>query len=532
MRNNLKLKALTSFVLVRSRTFSYVSVRFGTFWYDLVRFGTFWYVSVRSGTKLHVSAHGGAFGYNPGETNMAGKRKDILAELRTKAAELPTGPGVYLFKDAAGVVLYVGKAKNLRSRVASYLQPGAKLAETRSPEIERMITEFAADIDYLECDSEVEALLRENRLVKDIQPRFNEKLKDGKSFPYIQITTDEDFPRVSITRTPKVKGAKLYGPFVSPTEVRAALPLMQRVFRFRTCGLDIHEGDESRRHFRPCILFNIKQCTAPCGAKVSKADYARQIKHLRQFLESKGSQIKRELTRRMNQASKARQFEQAAAIRDELRALEGLQKRGLVSEHVQPEVFFVDPSEGLSRLSEVLNAAGQIRTIEGVDIAHLGGRETCGSLVCFIDGKPFKSGYRRYKIKTHRRNDDYASIREVVWRRYKLAGMYEGVFPDVILIDGGPGQLSAAFSAFDGLEATPPLLVSLAKAEEVIHVHGRAEPIRLPRRDPALRLLQSVRDEAHRFAQHYHHILRRRATLETSKPVRKRKTTSKSSKTE
>jgi len=459
---------------------------------------------------------------------MADTRDDILERLRKKASELPTGPGVYLFKDSAGIVLYVGKAKSLRSRVASYLQPGAKLSETRGPEIERMISQLAADIDYIECDSEVDALLRENRLVKDIQPRFNEKLKDGKSFPYIQITTDEDFPRVSITRMPKRTGAKLYGPFVSPTDVRAALPLMQRVFKFRTCGLDIDSGDESRRHFRPCILFNIKQCTAPCGAKVTKADYAGQIKHLRQFLESKGSQIRRELTRRMKTASQAREFEQAAAIRDELRALDGLQKRGLVGEHLQPEVFFVDPTEGLARLGAVLGVSGQIRTIEGIDVAHLGGRETCGSMVCFIDGKPFKTGYRRYKIKSHDRNDDYASIREVVWRRYKLAGVYEAVFPDVILIDGGPGQLSAAFSAFDGLEATPPMLVSLAKAEEVIYVHGRDEPIRLPRRDPALRLLQSVRDEAHRFAQDYHHILRRRATLQTGTSIRKHKRRDKS----
>jgi len=454
---------------------------------------------------------------------MATKRQRALEGLRRKAAKLPAAPGVYLFKDAKGVVLYVGKAKNLRSRVASYLQPAANLAATRGPEIQRMIERLAADVDFLECDSEVDALLRENRLVKDIQPRFNEKLKDGKSFPYVQITTDEDFPRVSITREPKPKGVKLYGPFVAAADLRAALPLMQRVFRFRTCNLDIDEGDEARLRFRPCILHNIKQCTAPCAGHVSKRDYAEQIKRLRQFLESKGSQIRRALTRQMAAASKERRYEKAAALRDELRALEGLQKRGLAGEHLQPEVFFVDPAAGLARLGEVLGG-GAVRTIEGIDIAHLSGRESCGAMVCFIDGKPFRSGYRRYKIKTHARNDDYASIREVVWRRYKLAGMYEELFPDVILIDGGPGQLSAAHGAFEGLETAPPMLVSLAKKEEVLYVHGRDEPVRLPRRDPALRLLQSVRDEAHRFAQHYHHILRRRATFQTDRPVRRRKT--------
>ena len=457
-------------------------------------------------------------------------RRAVLADLREKIAELSNCPGVYLFKDSAGVVLYVGKAKTIRTRVASYFQPAADLLKSRGPEINRMIKALVTDVDVLECDSEVDALLRENRLIKDIQPRFNERLRDGKSFPYLQITSREDFPRVSITRQPKSKGVKLYGPFVSPADLRAALPLMQRVFKFRTCNLDIDADDEGRQHFRPCLLFSIRQCTAPCGDRVAKADYAMQIKRLRKFLESKGSQIKRELTRQMETASKALQFEKAAELRDELKALEGLQRRGLVHEHLQPEVFFIDPSEGLTELAQVLGTRSAVRTIEGVDIAHLGGGETCGSLVNFIDGKPFKTGYRRYKIRSEVKGDDYAAIREVVRRRYKLAGMHEALFPDVILIDGGAGQLSAAHSAFEGLAATPPMLISLAKKEEIIHVFGRAEPIRLPLRSPALRLLQSVRDEAHRFAQHYHHILRRRATLETDLPVRKKATRRKRSK--
>ncbi|MBL7134517.1 MAG: GIY-YIG nuclease family protein, partial [Phycisphaerae bacterium] len=217
---------------------------------------------------------------------MAKPREKVLGK---KAAELPTGPGVYLFKDAKGVVLYVGKAKQLRSRVSAYFQDSADLAKTRGGEIDRMIRNLVADVAVLECDSEVDALLRENRLIKDIQPRFNERLKDGKSFPYLQITTGEDFARVSITRSPKTKGVKLYGPFVSPADLRAALPLMQRVFKFRTCKLDIDADDESRRHFRPCILHNIKQCTAPCAMPVTRDDYAGQIKRLRQFLESKGT---------------------------------------------------------------------------------------------------------------------------------------------------------------------------------------------------------------------------------------------------
>jgi excinuclease ABC subunit C len=170
----------------------------------------------------------------------------------------------------------------------------------------------------------------------------------------------------------------------------------------------------------------------------------------------------------------------------------------------------------------VLDIPAVPRTIEGIDIAHLGGGEQCGSMVCFIDGRAFKAGYRRYRIKTHEGNDDFASVREVVWRRYKYAGMDQELFPDVILIDGGKGQLAAAWEAFEGLEFRPPVLIGLAKKNEEIFVHGRPGALRLPRNDAALRLLQSVRDEAHRFAQHYHHILRRRATLERDAPVRRK----------
>ncbi len=446
-----------------------------------------------------------------------------LEKLRNKAGELPAAPGVYLFKDSAGRVLYIGKANNLRSRVASYLQPSADLLASRGPEIHRMVNELVDDVECLPCDSEVDALLRENRLIKDIQPRFNERMKDGKSFPYLQITTDEDFPRVAITRQPKSRGAKLYGPFVSPADLRNAFAPLQRVFKFRTCNLDIVEGDESRRHFRPCILYSIKQCTAPCAARVSRDDYAMQIKRFRRFLESRGSKLRRELTRQMNAAAENLQYERAAEIRDEISALEGLQKRGLAGKHVQPEVFFTDPSEGLRRLKDVLDLPAPPRIIEGIDVAHLGGGELCGSMVCFIDGRPFKNGYRRYKIRTAARGDDYASIGEVVSRRYRKAGRNEELFPDVILIDGGKGQLAAAEAVFDDLPVHPPMIVSLAKKQEEVYAPGRDEPIRMSRRNPALRLLQSVRDEAHRFVQHYHHILRRKATLGTDKPVRKKK---------
>ncbi len=443
-------------------------------------------------------------------------RAAVLVELRERIAGFPAAPGVYLFKDAEGRVLYVGKAKTLRSRVAGYFQPGANLAESRGPEIERMIAKLVVDVEVLECDSEVDALLHEARLIKDIRPKFNIRQKDDKSFPYLQITTGEPFPRVSITREPADKGVKLFGPFVNPRELRTAVPLLQRAFKFRTCTLDIVEDDHGREHFRPCILYNIKQCTAPCAAKISKADYRANIQRLNRFLQSKRSEVMRQLTREMAEASKTLEFERAAELRDELKAIEGLARRGLADEHLQPEVFgapVVEPRAAMIALAEHLGMSEPPRTIEGADIAHLGGSETVGSIVTFIDGKPFKSGYRRFKIVSHDRNDDYASMREVIRRRYRYAGMDEGLFPDIILVDGGRGQLSAAYSAFDDLDFRPPMLVGLTKAEETIFVHGRPDPLKLPRNDLALRLLQFVRDEAHRFAQHYHHILRRKKML-------------------
>ena len=453
---------------------------------------------------------------------MPREREKVLGRLREKAADLPDAPGVYLFKDAQERVLYVGKANLLRARVGSYLQPLADLAGSRGPDIAHMIDELVVDVDVLVCDSEVDALLRENRLIKDIGPRFNKDLKDGKSFPYLQVRTGQDFPRVEITREPLREGVKLYGPFVLVAELRAAVPLLQRVFRFRTCKLEILDGDERRLHFRPCILYAIKQCAGPCAARISRADYRRNVADLMRFLDSQGAVVARRLKQEMAAASAALDFERAAAVRDELRALEGLQKRGLVDEHLQPEVFFVDPAEGLARLAEVLQLKPPPRVVEGVDVAHLGGGESAGALVCFIDGKPFKQGYRRFRIRTAGPGDDYAAIREVVARRYQRAGMDEELFPDLILIDGGKGQLSAAASAFDDLLSAPPAIAALAKRQELLYVHGRGQPVRLRSNDPALRLLQSVRDEAHRFAQLYHHVLRRKKTLQRERPVQER----------
>lgn len=422
-----------------------------------------------------------------------------------KVRTFPTSPGIYLMKDALGKVIYIGKAKNLRNRAGSYFLKAAA-EEHRTAELVKHI----ADIEFIATETEVDALLMEARLVKDIQPRFNSDLKDDKSFPYLQVRLREQYPRVEITRNPRRRGVKLYGPFTSVRSLRQALQVLQRVFQFRTCTLDIKDEEDRWRWFRPCLLHNIRQCTAPCNFRVTREQYRKQIRGLRLVLEGKKERLLKEMEAEMKEAAAATQFEKAARLRDEIASLRKLEMRGDVDKDVQPHVFALDPKRGLAGLRKVLGLSKTPRTIEGVDIAHLGGDDTVASLVSFIDGLPFKPGYRRYKIRTVEGVDDFASVREVVARRFRRLSDEDAVFPDVLMIDGGKGQLNAAIQAFAMLGIEPPTLISLAKREEEIFRPGESEPIRLSRHSAALRLLQYVRDEAHRFAQHYHHLLRRK----------------------
>jgi len=427
--------------------------------------------------------------------------------IRERIKSFPTGPGLYFMKDSADKVLYIGKANNLRTRTASYFQPGSDLIASRGPKIVEMINKVES-VDFLETPNEVDAVLTEARLIKDIRPPYNTDLVDNKTFPYLEITTGEDFPGVYITRKPRAQGSRLFGPFTGARDLRNVLVVLQKIFKFRTCKLEIKEDDRKRKFFRPCLLYSIKQCTAPCGAKIERRQYRKIITDLLRFLLSKRSTILRQLKRQMAEASAALEYEKAAMFRDRIRLIERLDRRGSPEEHVQPEVFAADPTEALVQLRELIGATEPVRIIEGIDIANISGAEAVGSLVKFIDGKPFRSGYRRFRIKTVKGIDDYAMIAEVVNRRYKYALRGEELWPDLVLIDGGLGHLRAAEKALKAMEAPPVRIASIAKKHEDIYLEDRSEPLKLPARSPALRLLQYVRDEAHRFAQHYHHILR------------------------
>ena len=460
------------------------------------------------------------------------KSMSDMKSVREQIQSFPTGPGLYFMKGPKDEVLYIGKAKNLRSRVASYFQPASDIMESRGPKIVEMLNKVQT-VDYIETETEVDAMLKEARLIKDIQPAYNSDLLDDKTFPYLEITTGDDFPGVYITRKPRAKGSRLFGPFASAKDLRAVFVELQKIFKFRSCKLEIEARNDKRRFFRPCILHSINQCVAPCGARIEKAEYKTIIRDLIKFLQSKRSTVLRQLKNEMEEASAGMDYEKAGRLRDRIRLIGKLDERGEPDEDVQPEVFAAEPTEALVKLQKILDAPNPIRIIEGIDIANIGGKEAVGSLVKFIDGRPFKAGYRRFKIKTVEGSDDYAMIAEVVRRRYKYALVGEELWPDLILIDGGLGQLHAAENAMQELFATEDKeifshrehrghrefiknlrIASIAKREEELYLQGSRRPLKLPRHSPALKLLQYVRDEAHRFAQHYHHLLRSKKLLE------------------
>jgi excinuclease ABC subunit C len=421
-----------------------------------------------------------------------------------KVKTFPHAPGVYLMKDTAERVIYIGKAKDLRNRASSYFHKAALEDARTAP----LIPEIH-DIDYIQTESEVDALLLEARLIKDLRPKYNRDLKDSKTFPYLQIRMREPFPRVEMTRSPKDSGVKLFGPFIRSVELKGAILTLQKIFKFRTCTLDIRVNDERWRWFRPCILHSIHQCSAPCHYRITAEEYRKNIHRLVRVLEGRKKQLLAELQREMKFAADEKRYESAAELRDQIHYLQTLDKRGNVDTHLQPELFAVDPRRGVLALQKVFKLEKIPRIIEGIDIAHLGGSDMVASLVRFIDGLPFKPGYRRYKIKTVSGIDDYACMAEVVTRRFSYSEPEQPV-PDILLIDGGKGQLNAALSALERTPQQPGLIVSLAKQEEEIYVPNQDEPMKLSRHSFALRLLQYVRDESHRFAQHYHHLLRQK----------------------
>ena len=435
-----------------------------------------------------------------------------LRRLRRQAAELPRTSGVYIMKDASGRELYVGKAKDLRARVRQYFDLNRLDGKTSA------LMNEAAEIETLDTPSEVEALILESRLIKDLQPKYNVSLK-GTSYPLVAITWNEPFPRVSVTRDRSNPKSHYLGPFVAAAELRAALALLRRAFKYCASSLPIEE--HPRRPVRPCLDFYVGLCSGPCGGRIGKGEYRATIRRLEALLKGRGrARLEAETEARMQAAARKLRFEEAARLRDELGALRSLAERGGLESPQPPETPRFDVSQALAELGKVLGLGAPPRRIEGLDLASLSGREGAGSIVAFLDGRPARGFYRRYRIRLAPTDDDYAMMREVVGRRCRrladpeLAKREPPGEPDLLLLDGGAGHLGAALEALKRcpLAGRPKAVCALAKEAETVHLPGGKE-LRLPRTSPALKMLQHVRDEAHRFAGQYHRKLREKALL-------------------
>lgn len=402
--------------------------------------------------------------------------------LQAKIKALPLTSGVYLMKNADGKIIYIGKAVSLRKRVQSYFRKTQTMSKT-----DQLVAEIR-DIDTLDTHSEAQALILEANLVKEHLPKYNFDLRDDKSYPLIEVT-GETFPRVEIVR-PRVRipTSKYFGPYVDSRLIREALGILRKIFHFRTC--DPFPKKE-------CLDFHIGLCQAPCIGKISREEYLRNIRSVCLILEGKKDELYRTLKSEMETLSREKNFEQAAKIRDQLQAIGALYSGS-------PDVNYYKEAEQLQR---ALGLPRMPERIEGFDISNIMGEQSVGSMVSFLMGKPDKSQYRRFRIKEVGGIDDFKMIAEIVRRRYRRLKEEGLAFPDLIMIDGGKGQLSAACHQLEKLSVSIPI-ISLAKREEEIFLPGKRKPVILSRQSLGLKLLQRLRDEAHRFALSYHRNLR------------------------
>jgi excinuclease ABC subunit C len=536
-----------------------------------------------------------------------------------KIPHLPESPGVYLWKDAEGAVLYVGKAKRLRSRVRSY----TNLERIESVKTFALMKQVAA-VETIVVPTEAHALILEANLIKEYKPRFNISLRDDKSYPLIKVTVAEPFPRVYVTRHLVNDGSRYFGPYTDVAAMRRALNVVKRIFTVRSCNYDLPTTAPDR----PCLDHHIGRCKAPCVLLQTQAEYRVMIDEVLLFLEGKTAEVRRRVTQRMDLAAQSLDFERAAELRDALHHLESMEEptvvleveggdrdvigyardgddacvalmrirsgRLLAREHQllgnlseesdaavlsvyiagsylqlddrakelyapfefddrelieasMPQTRLVVPQRGPKRelvdlaeqnarhlLEEALLTGDETeeratdpvyelqrqlglqrvpRAIVCFDISHAQGTDTVASCVWFQNGRPFRGEYRKFKVKTVEGVDDFASMREVVQRYFRRRLDESKRLPDLVVIDGGKGQLGAAQEALAALNLGELALASLAKREEEIFMPGRADSIRLPRRSIALRLLQQARDEAHRFAITYQRLRRAKRTV-------------------
>lgn len=416
---------------------------------------------------------------------------EILKIIKT----IPELPGVYQFKDVNNQILYVGKAINLKKRVQSYFRKSAK-NDSKTVVLARKI----AKIEISHVTDEIDALLLETELIKKLNPPYNFRFKDDKNFRYIKIT-DTEFPAVSRATIINDKSS-YFGPYPLSNTSKIIKDL-RRLFPFRDCADT--KFKRYRKLGRPCLFGNINLCPAPCVLSVSEKDYQKTIGRIKSFLSGKRGEVIADIESEMMESSITHNYEKASRLRDQLYRLKisRTSHRSKTEEHPYPS------AADWKNLIEI--SLPEVKRIECYDIAHFSGKETVGSMVVFIDGQPAKQYYRRFKIKNNTASDDYAAIEEVLKRR--LQGTKIGPYPDIILVDGGRGQVGTAVKVEMELGIDIPILGISKKQETIYRVNrfGVIEPISLSRRDIILKLLQRLRDEAHRFAQSYHHLLNKKS---------------------
>ncbi len=423
---------------------------------------------------------------------------------------LPHVCGVYIMRDTSLVVLYVGKAKDLAKRVAQYFNPNKPEMKTQ------LLAPLVRSIDYIPCASEREALIWEDRLIKKHQPFFNSMLKDDKSYPYVRLSMNEDFPRLRISRKKKRDGALYFGPYPRVGPIRGLLRSLwkRRLFPLRPCDWSFSKIKPlAPRKIKNCLYYHTGECPAPCASRVSPAAYRRIAEGAALFFSGQFGKLRKTLGRKMKTASREQNFEEAAMLRDNLDGVAHMGERVRYQEvHPRKVMARMDASRAVTDLQKALKLTRPPHHIECFDISHLHGRSTVASMVCFSGGLPNKSHYRRFRIRTVAGIDDFASIEEAVGRRCRALKESGEKPPDLILIDGGKGQLAAAAKALTTLKLRIPL-ASLAKREEEIFLLGKSKPLILARDHAALHLLQRLRDEAHRFAVAYNRLLRKKELL-------------------
>lgn len=421
--------------------------------------------------------------------------------------DIPLSPGVYVFRNRAGQVIYVGKAKSLRKRLSSYFQPSRR--KTADPKLRALINSID-DFEFIVVKSEAEALLLESRLIKSYHPRYNVDLRDDKRFLLIAVNPSETYPRLHLVRIKKQDGRLYFGPFPNAGALRSTIDYLSRRFGLRTCSG--RKPDENA--YKHCMKQRVRMCSCPCVGKVSDEEYQQQLDKALTVLQGDVKECVSELEEEMRGYSSKLKFEDAAKIRDMIDNLKAtcnpnirrFSRTTLSSRRSQD-----GNPEGVKALQEALGIANAPEVVECYDISNIGGTLAVGSMSCFRNGVPSTKDYRRFRIKTVEGANDFAMIHEVIGRRFtKGSSVNRSELPDLVVIDGGPGQLNMAVKAMEEAEAPLIPIISLAKREEAIFMPGFAEPLILDRRNPALRLLQAVRDESHRFGVTYHRELRRK----------------------